>query len=175
MFKKILVALDRSTNAQEIYQEALGIAKVNNADLMLLHVLSHEEEGSPYPPPFSYWNYNPQLSAQTWEFYQRQWETFQTEGLKMLQSYASEANTTGINTEFRQILGNPGSVICDLARKWEADLIVVGRRGRKGLTEFFLGSVSNYVLHHAPCSTLTVHSPIVTEENPVAEVAATAK
>ena len=143
---------------------------------MLLHVLSHEEDGSPYPPPFSYWNYNPQLSAQTWEFYQRQWESFQNEGLKMLQSYASEANTAGVNTEFRQILGNPGSVICNLARKWEADLIVVGRRGRKGLTEFFLGSVSNYVLHHAPCSTLTVHSTIIViGDNSVVEVATTAK
>ncbi|WP_088242652.1 universal stress protein [Calothrix rhizosoleniae] len=175
MFRKILVALDQSDNAQQVYEHALCLAKTNNANLMLLHVLSHEEDGSPYPPPFSYWNYSPQLSAQTWEFYQKQWETYKNEGLKILQSYAAEANTAGIDTEFRQILGNPGSVICDLARSWEADLIIVGRRGRSGLTEFFLGSVSNYVLHHAPCSTLTVHTAIANKETPVSEAAASAK
>jgi len=29
--------------------------------------------------------------------------------------------------------------------------------GRTGLRELFLGSVSNYVLHHAPCSVMVVH------------------
>jgi nucleotide-binding universal stress UspA family protein len=171
MFNKILVALDQSENAQQIYEHALSLAKLNNASLMLLHVLSHEEEGSPYPPPLSYWSYSPQLSAQTWEFYQKQWEDFKHKGLKVLQSYASEANTAGVNAEFRQILGSPGSVVCDVARHLGADLIIVGRRGRSGLTEFFLGSVSNYVLHHAPCSVLTVHTPIVKKETPVAEAA----
>ncbi|CCQ49032.1 hypothetical protein CWATWH8502_2292 [Crocosphaera watsonii WH 8502] len=36
------------------------------------------------------------------------------------------------------------------------DVIVMGHRGISGLQEFFLGSVSNYVLHHAPCSVLIV-------------------
>ncbi len=39
-----------------------------------------------------------------------------------------------------------------------ADLIVLGRRGRTGLAEALLGSVSNYVLHHAPCSVLVVQA-----------------
>ncbi|MGL4622525.1 MAG: universal stress protein, partial [Chroococcidiopsis sp.] len=51
-------------------------------------------------------------------------------------------------------------LICDFALAWKADLIVTGRRGRRGLSEFFMGSVSNYVLHHASCSVLTVQSPV---------------
>ncbi|MDB9482953.1 universal stress protein, partial [Dolichospermum circinale CS-537/05] len=39
-------------------------------------------------------------------------------------------------------------------------LIMMGRRGRSGLAEFFLGSQSNYVLHHAPCSVQIVHLPV---------------
>ncbi|NEO65320.1 MAG: universal stress protein, partial [Moorea sp. SIO4G2] len=35
-------------------------------------------------------------------------------------------------------------------------LIVLGRRGLGGLKEMVLGSVSNYVVHHAPCSVLVV-------------------
>lgn len=50
-------------------------------------------------------------------------------------------------------------MICELARNWNADLIILGRRGRTGLSELLLGSVSNYVLHHAPCSVLTVQQP----------------
>ncbi|MCZ8054719.1 MAG: universal stress protein, partial [Microcystis sp. LE19-12.2C] len=46
--------------------------------------------------------------------------------------------------------------ICKVAREENIDLIVIGRRGRSGLGELFLGSVSNYVLHHAPCSVLIV-------------------
>ncbi len=42
-----------------------------------------------------------------------------------------------------------------------ADLIVVGRRGRSGLSELILGSASNYVLHHAPCSVLTLQGKII--------------
>ncbi len=45
-----------------------------------------------------------------------------------------------------------------MARAWSADLILVGSRGLKGLKEMFLGSVGNYVTHHAPCSALIVRT-----------------
>lgn len=48
-----------------------------------------------------------------------------------------------------------------MARSWNANIIVIGRRGHRGFTEFFLGSVSNYVMHHASCSVLTVQGPII--------------
>ena len=51
-------------------------------------------------------------------------------------------------------------MICELAKFWNADLIIMGRRGRSGLAEVFLGSESNYVLHHAPCSVQIVHLPV---------------
>ena len=63
----------------------------------------------------------------------------------------------GIPTESKCEVGHPGSLIRDLAMNWSADLIVMGRRGLSGLQEVFLGSVSNYILHHAPCSVLIVH------------------
>jgi nucleotide-binding universal stress UspA family protein len=163
MFKKILVALDRSEVGQKVFDQALSLAKLTQASLMLLHVLSPEEEGSPYVPMVSNFDYYPGLSSQSFEFYQKQWETFKDKGLQMLQSYCAEANTANITTEFTQNLGNPGRIICDLARSYDADLIVMGRRGRSGLTELFLGSVSNYVLHHAHCSVHIVHLSVTTK------------
>jgi len=42
--------------------------------------------------------------------------------------------------------------ILELAESWPADLIVVGSHGRKGITKFLLGSVSEAIMSHAPCS-----------------------
>jgi nucleotide-binding universal stress UspA family protein len=159
MLKKILVALDRSEMRQQVFEQALALAKGMSAQLLLLHVLSPEEEGSPYIPMLSNVDYYPGLSGQSLDLYQKQWERFQDEGVRMLHSLCAQANTAEITAEFTQILGNPGNTICKLATQWEADLIIMGHRGRSGLAEFFLGSVSNYVLHHAGCSVYIVHHP----------------
>jgi nucleotide-binding universal stress UspA family protein len=159
MLKKILVALDRSEMRQQVFEQALALAKSMSAQLLLLHVLSPEEEGSPYIPMLSNVDYYPGLSGQSLDLYQKQWERFQDEGVRMLHSLCAQANTAEITAEFTQILGNPGNTICKLATQWEADLIIMGHRGRSGLAEFFLGSVSNYVLHHAGCSVYIVHHP----------------
>jgi len=48
-------------------------------------------------------------------------------------------------------------------------LVVVGRRGHSGLSELFLGSVSNYVLHRAPCSVLTIQGEALKKATQTAE------
>ena len=53
------------------------------------------------------------------------------------------------------VKGNPEQVIVEIARSWGADLIVVGSHGR-GFWGRLLGSVSDAVVHHAPCSVLVV-------------------
>ncbi|MGH8003018.1 MAG: universal stress protein [Brasilonema sp.] len=167
MFHKILAALDASEMGNLVFEQALGLAKKTEASVMLLHVLSAEEEGSPYMPMLSSVDCYPGLGVQNIEFYQKQWDAYETEGLKMLRLRASEALSAGVNAEFTQNLGSPGRIICHLARSWGADLIVIGRRGRSGLTEFLLGSVSNYVLHHAPCSVFVVHRQADVKETEV--------
>jgi nucleotide-binding universal stress UspA family protein len=160
MFNKILVAVDRSEMSIKVFEQALSLAKITSANLMLLHVLSQEEEGSPEALVFPNIDYYPGWNEQSFKLYQEQWDKFKNEGLQMLQSLSAQANTSGINTEFTQTTGNPGRMICELANNWNADLIMMGRRGRSGLAEFFLGSVSNYVLHHAACSVQIVHLPV---------------
>jgi nucleotide-binding universal stress UspA family protein len=160
MFKKILVAVDRSEMSVKVFEQALSLAKITSANLMLLHVLSQEEEGSPEALVFPNIDYYPGWNEQSFKLYQEHWEKFKNEGLQMLQSWSAQANTSGVNTEFTQNTGSPGRMICELATDWNADLIIMGRRGRSGIAEFFLGSVSNYVLHHAPCSVQIVHIPI---------------
>lgn len=160
MFHKILVAIDRSETSTQVFDEAIALAQADGADLMLLHVLSAEEEGSPDIYLMPSVEYYPALRANSWEFYQKQWQAFENQGLDLLRSHTEAATAAGVRTEFTQVSGSPGRTICDLARNWSADLIVMGRRGRSGLSELILGSVSNYVLHHAPCSVLIVQRPV---------------
>lgn len=54
------------------------------------------------------------------------------------------------------VLGIPGEAILNEARQGGYGLIVIGRRGLSPLKELFLGSVSQAVLHSAPCPILIV-------------------
>lgn len=166
MFNTILVAIDRSPANQVVFNEAVSLAQTTNAKLILLHVLSGEEEGSPilslYPTVGDHSHYlhlNPAISQMANELYHRQWEAFKTQGINILRSFTQKAIAQGIKTEFSQITGHPSVTICDFAGSCDADVIVIGRRGHSGWKEIFLGSVSNYVVHHAPCSVLLVQTP----------------
>jgi nucleotide-binding universal stress UspA family protein len=54
--------------------------------------------------------------------------------------------------------GDPATVITDLARERDADLIVVGRRGLNPIERVLLGSVSSKVVHRADRDVLVVGS-----------------
>ncbi|MBI1764988.1 MAG: universal stress protein [Acidobacteria bacterium] len=58
------------------------------------------------------------------------------------------------------IEGAPKQVLLDEAEAWGADLLVVGSHGRRGLDRFLLGSVSQAVALHAPCSVEIVRVPL---------------
>ena len=163
MFAKVLVAIDSSAMGKTIFDKALDLAKSTGASMMLLHVLSYED-GMPMPTSFGR-EYYTGLSSKALEIYQQQYKEFENQGLKLLQGLASEAISAGISTEFSQNHGSPGQTICDLAFNWQADLIVMGRRGRSGINELILGSASNYVLHHACCSVLVVQHLVEKESD----------
>ncbi|NJR65469.1 MAG: universal stress protein [Leptolyngbyaceae cyanobacterium CRU_2_3] len=160
MFHKILVAIDRTSLGEYVFGKALSLAKTLDAELMLLHVLSADAEDSPQMPvsTISMRSFST-MEATAFDVYQKQWQEFEAHGLEFLQLHAQTASEAGVKTEFTQLPGHPGRLICELALNWQADLVVVGRRGLSGLSELFLGSISNYVLHHASCEVLMIHSP----------------
>jgi nucleotide-binding universal stress UspA family protein len=70
------------------------------------------------------------------------------------------------NCSVRVILanGNVADEILNMARKWHADLIVMGSHGRTGFEKFLLGSVAQAVVCHSPCTvevTKLFHGPQV--------------
>lgn len=159
MFNKILVAIDLSNSSERVFTEALSLTKAIGSNLMLVHVLSNEEQEAPVLSMSPMAGEYP-LNSIVFEDYHKKWLEYDAQGAKILQYYADRAIASGIATEFTQNSGNPGQVICSIAHSWEADLIVIGRRGYSGWNELLLGSVSNYVLHHAHCSVFTVQGQL---------------
>ncbi|MDB9539056.1 universal stress protein [Anabaenopsis tanganyikae CS-531] len=160
MYQKILVAVDQSETSQYVFEQGVFLAKASDAELMLLHVLSPLED--PYlSPVFTQPDtIYPSVQTAPIESYMREWEELKKQRLDWLRSLSDTATNAGVKAGFTQNLGDAGRIICEVARNLPADLIIVGRRGRTGISEFLLGSVSNYALHHAPCSMLIVQGRI---------------
>ena len=152
MFSRILVAMDGSTEGDHIFEEALSIAKMTNARLMLMHVLSGAEVEC-----FDVYEAALGRSPDHLNGHTEQWESARQHGLETLRSRHATMCDAGISADIGLPAGNPGQQICEMAHKWGADLILLGRRGLTDQEEELLISVSNYVLHHAPCSVLVVH------------------
>lgn len=157
MYRKILVALDNSPTSDALFDQALELAQATSGALLLVHSLSNQEESSPLPMSAQldniYWAPGTELDLEAWRL---AWTRYENESLDRLRHHAAIANTAGVPTEFRQLIGNPATVICKAAQEWGADLILIGNRGRTGLSELVLGSVSNHVMHRATCSVLVM-------------------
>ena len=53
-------------------------------------------------------------------------------------------------------LGSPGPEIVKAAKEWQANLVVIGSHGRRGITRALVGSVAEAVVRHAPCPVVVV-------------------
>jgi nucleotide-binding universal stress UspA family protein len=165
MFQKVLVAIDDSESSQIVFEQALALAKTNQSKLMLLHVLVPTDEmyaGSPYIG----------TPSSVMDTYLERCHQREQEGTEKLRRLELAANAEGVPTESKYNIGDPGRLICALAKAWNADLILIGRRGLSGLSELFMGSVSNYVSHHAPCHVLTIQCGYQPENHSEPAVAA---
>ncbi|MEL7356629.1 MAG: universal stress protein [Cyanobacteria bacterium J06560_6] len=165
MYNRILVALD--TLEPAVFETALSVAAATEADLLLLHVLSDRDPDSPTSPITVAWDYATPLAEAAWESYQKQWAAYVGKSLDRLREYTGRADAAGVTSDFLQVKNEPGRGICNVAKTWNADLIVMGTHQRTGIKELFMGSVSNYVMHHAPCSVMLVSLASEETENSV--------
>jgi len=173
MFKKILVALDYSSSSTLVFRKALDMAIAMDAELLLLHVLSDADVEGPKALIYPSLAYYPVMDNPFWEDYRQRWQEFEAETLAWLDQLADEAEQAGVVAESSSVRGIPSQNICDMAKTWQADLVVMGSRGRRGLSELLLGSVSNDVMHHAICSVLVVHETPATISTKVPDKVAT--
>jgi nucleotide-binding universal stress UspA family protein len=75
---------------------------------------------------------------------------------RALESLEAELQAIGVECETQLRHGHAAEQILDEAAEWGADLIVVGRVGKRGLTRFSMGGTAARIVQYAPCSVLLV-------------------
>lgn len=145
---KILIATDGSDYSRAAIKTACeDLIRPESADVL---VVSAFEDAPPImAEPFA-------VSA---EYYQKieeavmeQCTSFVDEAKEMIRSHFGKV-VFPLATEI--LRGSPDYQIVEKAKEWGADVIVVGSHGR-GFWGRLLGSVSDGVVHHAPCSVFVV-------------------
>jgi nucleotide-binding universal stress UspA family protein len=157
MFDKILVAIANPGSNAYIFEQALGLAKATGAELGIMHVTDPDETTDEMPAYLS--ALEPYLSGEDESepyCYIGNFESFEPH---LFGAFISKVIAEGVKVNCIRCFGDPEQAINDFTVAWQPNLIVLGRRQRSGIAEFFLGSVSNYTLHHAQCSVYVVHEP----------------
>jgi nucleotide-binding universal stress UspA family protein len=141
---KILLAIDDSKYSKAALQSVLTLAPPKGTQVRVLHVIE--------PPSV--------LVARGMGGYSANlrlvWEAERKNGQELVERFAKDLAARGFKVSTSIVQGEPRSKIVDVARNWRADLIFVGSHGRRGLERFLMGSVSEAVVHHAPCSVQVV-------------------
>ena len=137
----ILVPTDFSELAAEALRRAVVIARAFPARIHLLHA---------FVPPAPAWGLEGDalLPPVDWT------EELRQAAHKRLEAQKSSVEGVEITTELREA-ADAAEAITEAARELAADLIVIGRHGKKGaLARLLLGSTTERVVREAPCSVL---------------------
>ncbi len=159
-FHKILVALDHHDNAESVFNQAIDLAHREESELMLFSCV--EWAPSLYKEPASSLGTLPDQDFSSLDVEMTQINLNKTK--ERLQHFQERAQQSNVKASIAYDAGGPGALICKNAKAWGAELILLGRRGRSGLAELMLGSVSNYVLHRASCSVLVIQGELPSVE-----------
>lgn len=81
-------------------------------------------------------------------------EKMKKEKQVVLDNVKKMAESRGVNVSTKLMLGKPAEEIVKFTK--EDDLIVMASHGKEGFNKFLLGSVSEEVLRHAPCSIMII-------------------
>jgi nucleotide-binding universal stress UspA family protein len=148
----ILIAVDRSEYADAAVHAVLSQFAGQQPTVRLLHVVNCEAQ---LPLSFQF-GQGPQAARAVLDFEGR----LIREASQHVEKLAAELREAGCDVTIDlQPHGDPKAAIVEAAASWPADLIVMGSHGRTGIDRFLLGSVSESVVHHAPCSVQVVRLP----------------
>jgi nucleotide-binding universal stress UspA family protein len=154
---KILLAVDDSKFSEAAVEMVARQNRPETTEVLVLHILE------PLAANF------PSMSLTTYA--SADWDRIQKDLLdrcqELVNKVADQLRAQRFRTESLVQVGLPRTYIIDAAAKWQADLIVLGAHGKRGMERFLLGSVSEFVARHAKCSVEIVRIPLGVEQ-PVA-------
>ena len=136
-FKKVLVPLDGSANANRGLDRAIEIARESGAEITGFYVF--------HLPLTAGIKYTKKMKDEA-----------QAKAVKAIGPAMQRAQKAGASFKYKTGGGHTGSEIVRFAQKGKYDMIVIGARGLGGAKEAFLGSTSNYVMHKTKIPVLVV-------------------
>ncbi len=155
--QKILVPVDYSDHATEALHYAAAMAESLTCELLVVHVIPksftvlHRRSAPSLSYPSMHAAITQSASAVTVNLHQLA-ET-------KLEHYL-EVQLPGRVIERRVEVGHPYNQIVLLAEQEQVNLIVMGTRGRTGLTRIVQGSVAEHIMRHALCPVMTVNPSV---------------
>jgi len=150
MYQRILVPVDGSLTSSAGLDEAVKLAKLTGASMRLVHVLDHL--------PFSAGEAS--LTGDLLGVLAENGSRVLLEGKRRV-----EAAGVPLDAFLSETFGER---VCDVvasqAEAWNADVIVIGTHGRRGVGRLFIGSDAEQVVRLAPVPVLLVRVPQVVQE-----------
>ncbi len=131
---RILVGYDFLPNSIEALETAKEIAKKTGAEIDIVH--ADTEEG------FSHFSHI--------------YETVFQKKVKLLKELVEKLKKEEIKVDFEIIKTSPDKAIIEAIKDFSPDLVVVGKRQRKDIKRFFLGTIAMKVVKNSPVSVLIV-------------------
>ena len=147
MYKRILVPVDGSDTSARGLSEAIKLSQDQGATIRLIHVvdeliMSGSVDGA--------LGYTDMLI-----------ETLRELGKSILKKAEARVQKHGLSSEsvmLEHFGGQAAGFIVEDAKKWNADLIVLGTHGRRGITRLVMGSDAEEIVRTSPVPVLLVRS-----------------
>ena len=133
---KILMGVDDSKSCETLLQAMVHQFRTENTEVRVLHVL---QPAAPAPPQMAP-GYAPELTEQA------------KQSNELVERIANDLRGAGFKAEAAVEIGDIRETMIERASEWGADLIVVGSHGERGIWQYLLGDVAEFVARHAKCS-----------------------
>lgn len=141
LMKRIVVPLDGSDSSFNAAKYAIKLAKMANAEVLFMHAVVN--------PPYIEYRAAGQMITTYIDEAKRQAEMWY-----MKVGDLASKNSVKFSAETILDVVSAADSIVNYAENSEADLIVIGTKGRTGIKRILLGSVANGVVMHANCPVL---------------------
>ncbi len=148
LYKRLLVALDGSPLSLQALKIGLQMAKTLGASLQIISVVE-----DPKTPPSDYLSPVSSAGSNTlhWD-----WEAYLQQTQRLAETQAAVA---GVQVETTIRKGPASSVLIELAREGEHDLLILGATGQQRPWSSTTGGTARKVANEAPCAVLLVRPP----------------
>lgn len=147
--QKLLVAVDGSKGSNDAVSLACGLAQRLSVPVELVFVFQTATEAIIGLPSGGVSREDRKL------FVPGAVEKLEEEAAEAVFSTARKAvGSADVSVEEKTLFGLPAEMLLNHADEVPGAMIVMGRRGHSNLTELFLGSVSQRVIHKATCPVL---------------------